>query len=835
MVSESGNSLDITFSKGLQLAFSPVMVKLLRTLLQPSPSFADIASYLQMDTLLTAKVLHIVNTSSYGFKEKVTDLERAVINIGVNELFKLVLALSLQKKLNPAYERSPRVIFGDWRLTFWAALAAEAIAGRLCPQERQEAYLVGMLKDLPLFLAFCQKDVPPFLQQERYATLPAEGQFAEELVNWGQSHQEMARDIFLFWGFSDAMAEAAAVHHDYANVSAYPPIAQSVIYATRWAELLHAPQADLPALFLFEMNLASEFGISSNEMMAFRGDCAGRFNRLLDQLNIRQTDQAVRIHDQSLTQLQSHYFLALGTLGRDIPETAQGLAALLQRQLRLIWNIKDWDLRIDLTGAGEKNVFRCRGDHGLITDISERKVPPPKEDWLQIPVVCDKRDFGTLLVPPHLSRHEEESSLPMFMSMVALLLEEHHSLMAKRGNSADFENLPFVMARLDKEGRLKQASGAFLDVFKLEEVPVGMPASDLLRRHLDIDLPPLEDDGNEGKRSGFFLSVPEGHFPGTPLYVSRVCLTDGKDDSCLFIGDVTRMNSLQALALAHQGLLGALFETLNEQVCLLDGEGRIVWTDESCRELLGRNIFNLSKPEAAFQNAKSGSAGQWNKSFLTSLVNSTKVQAMLTLSGALVPYMLIFSPLESKTERQYLLILHLSPVAQTQHIPGEQQKQPPPAKGKDSLTDLYGYSQFHMLLKYTTEQAKKQQCDTGIIFCDIEGLHKFNALHGCQKGDTMLRRVAGCLAENCRPGQDHACRYGSDKFAVVVHRATKDLLENFAAGIQQQVQQRCGDDIVLNIGLVLAAPEDTPKARLDAARRASELAASEPGRIAWAE
>lgn len=833
-MTESGNSLDIAFDRGLQLAFPPVTLKLLKALLQPSPSFSDIANYLQMDALLTAKVLHVVNTASYGFKEKITDLERAVIIIGTNELFKLVLALTLQKKLNPVHHRSPEVVFGDWRLTFWSALAAEAIAGRLCPLARKEAYIVGALKDLPLFLAFCQKDIPPFLRHERYATLPGEGQFADEMVNWGQSHPEMSKDIFEYWGFSEDMAQAVAVHHDYENVSAYPPLVQSVIYATRWSELLHAPEADMPGLFVFEMNMASELGLTSNEMMVFRGDCAERFNLLLEQLEIRQHDPALRLHDKSLGELQNHYFLALGTLGRSLPESPHALASILQKQLCLTWNIKDWDFSISLTGSEDKHLFRCRGDHGLITDISSRKVPPPQGDWLKIPMACQKRDFGTLFVPPYIQRQtEDQSSLPMYMSMLALLLEERYSEQAKRSKTASFGNLPFVMARLDKEGRIKEASDAFLDVFKLDAVPEGTSAADLLLRHLDLDLPPLEADTDDGRRSGFFISVPEGHFPGTPLYISRVSTPENRDESCLFIGDVTRMNSQQALAMAHQGLLGALFETLNEQVCLLDAEGRIVWTDESCRELMGRNIFNLSKPESSSLHGPSGSAG-WNKSFLASLATSTKTQVMLALGGTLVPYTLIFSPLEGKADRQYLLMLHLSPPQASGPVKQEPQKMQA-VRAKDSLTDLYGYSQFHMLLKYTIEQTRKQNCDAGIVFCDIEGLHKFNALHGCQKGDIMLRRVAGSLAENCRPGQDHACRYGSDKFAVVIHRASRDLLDSLASDIHNQVKERCGNELFLNIGLVLVSPEDTPKVRLDAARRASEIAASKAERTAWAD
>ncbi len=89
--------LDEAFDKGLQNAFPPVIVQLLKALLEPEPSFDTIARYLEMDALLAGKALHIVNTSTYDFSEKFTSLRRAAIAIETTNLFKLVISLPLQK------------------------------------------------------------------------------------------------------------------------------------------------------------------------------------------------------------------------------------------------------------------------------------------------------------------------------------------------------------------------------------------------------------------------------------------------------------------------------------------------------------------------------------------------------------------------------------------------------------------------------------------------------------------------------------------------------------------------------------------------------------------
>ena len=223
MVSNKETSLDTAFNKSLQLAFPPVMVQLLQALLDPTPSFASIAAFLNMDPMLTSTVLHIANSSSYGFSQKITDIQRAAIAIGTGDLFRLVISLALQKKLHPAGKRDPSNLFGDWRLTLWSAIAADAIAERLCPAQRQEAYLAGILKDLPLFLAFCRDEVPPFLEEPHLVTLPTPKQFADELTFWGHTHADLAYDVFQYWGFPDDVAEAVRSHHDMAGVESHPP------------------------------------------------------------------------------------------------------------------------------------------------------------------------------------------------------------------------------------------------------------------------------------------------------------------------------------------------------------------------------------------------------------------------------------------------------------------------------------------------------------------------------------------------------------------------------------------------------------------------------------
>lgn len=825
MTVEHAQSLDMAFDKGLQLAFPPVMVRLLKALLEPEPSFSEIAGYLEMDPMLAAKVLHIVNTTGYGFSEKFTSLHRAAIAIGTADLFKLIISLSLQKKLYSESQRDPKLILGDWRLTLWSAQTAEAIAAILCPKFKQVAYLGGMLKDLPLFLAFCRHDIPPFLQGPRLATLPAAGQSANELAYWGSDHAELAHDILVFWGFPAELAEAVRAHHEYSGGPGGRPLTKSLAYATRWAELLLAPDGDPGQLVAFELALAAELGLDLKAMEEFRAACWDKFNLLTSQLELKAQGADTRLHEQSLANIQSYYFLALGALGDISPQSTKTVAVTLQRQLRLFWGVNTWELQILLPGATTARLFRCESGTVRTKEQDDSASPSVPQRWVRYAIASSDNDYGYLAIPPG-EGGEGESTLPMFVHMLAMCLDENRKRSTGAALRSRFASIPFLAARLDVEGRIREASDSFLDALGLQETPLGRRAEELLKEHLGMSQTQYDAAAKPGEPArGTLLSVPEGRFPGTPVYLSRCLLPGRRGESVLLLGDVTHLGALQALALGHPDFMSALFEGIRERICLLDEEGDVIWAGTGVQPMLEKNIFSLFTPE-------SPAPERWDAGLLAYLSDPLRVRA--TRNGQEEPgsYELLFSPLVGRVHRQFLLILNNE--TEREAMAGESVSQGG-AKSRDPLTGLYGYTQFHALLAHFSDLSAKDNSQVGVLFCDIEDLHGINEKYGYQKGDAALRGVAGVLAAAVRPGQDHPCRYSSDKFAVLVNRATEHLMNGMAGQIQLQAAAIHDVPVRLNIGIALMEPAREPKHGLDAAREACKKAARTETRILWAE
>jgi diguanylate cyclase (GGDEF)-like protein len=416
-----------------------------------------------------------------------------------------------------------------------------------------------------------------------------------------------------------------------------------------------------------------------------------------------------------------------------------------------------------------------------------------------------------------------KSTMPLFVHMLGMCLEEHSRRLAHLPVNSSMEGLPFIVAKLDREGRIQDASSAFLDTFGLPELPVGLPVADLLEEQIGLSKDRLNaETGALG--TGTIISVPEGRFPGTPLYLSRSICESASNSSCLLVGDVLQLSPLQSLALAHPGILEALFAGISEQICLLSEEGVVLWADSTSQELKGRNIFSITKPESSFSDA-------WDPSFLAGLSHSAALHGLLTYNDTETHCSLYFSLLGSSTLRRYLMVIR-GMVGDTALMDTANSL---PNNQRDTLTGLYGYSQFHMLLRQQAALGKTQKSSLGILFCEIVSLREVNMRHGIHKGDMVLRQLAESIVASCRPGQDHPCRYGSDKFAVVVSKATGVLMESLAGNIRRQIEKRLNTLVRITIGLVLIHPNESPRAKLSQAKKAARQVASTEQDFCWAD
>ncbi|TVR95413.1 MAG: GGDEF domain-containing protein [Rhodospirillales bacterium] len=131
----------------------------------------------------------------------------------------------------------------------------------------------------------------------------------------------------------------------------------------------------------------------------------------------------------------------------------------------------------------------------------------------------------------------------------------------------------------------------------------------------------------------------------------------------------------------------------------------------------------------------------------------------------------------------------------------------------DALTGLANRKLFDSLLRQSVLDSIESREPLALLFVDVDHFKRFNDTYGHAVGDQVLRLLARMLQRNIR-GQDSACRFGGEEFAVILPQTDLDNAVKVAEAIRKQVagksivQRKSGDrlgQITVSIGVAVLA------------------------------
>jgi diguanylate cyclase (GGDEF)-like protein len=106
----------------------------------------------------------------------------------------------------------------------------------------------------------------------------------------------------------------------------------------------------------------------------------------------------------------------------------------------------------------------------------------------------------------------------------------------------------------------------------------------------------------------------------------------------------------------------------------------------------------------------------------------------------------------------------------------------------DALTGLFNRRYMEESLEREFSRASRNKTSLAIVMMDLDHFKRFNDTFGHQAGDTLLRSFGDLLKRNTR-GQDIACRYGGEEFALVLTDTTLTGALQRSEILRQQVKQ----------------------------------------------
>src|SRR5436190_15577125 len=117
-------------------------------ILNPRTSAKEVAQVIASDPALTSKVLRVVNSSFYGFPNRITTVTHAIVILGFNTIKSIVLSSTIfdvfRRNVKPGdFDRTQ-----FWKHSIGCGSAAKAIGRRLNYPMLEELFIAGLLHDV---------------------------------------------------------------------------------------------------------------------------------------------------------------------------------------------------------------------------------------------------------------------------------------------------------------------------------------------------------------------------------------------------------------------------------------------------------------------------------------------------------------------------------------------------------------------------------------------------------------------------------------------------------------------------------------------------------------
>ncbi|RNC69883.1 MAG: HDOD domain-containing protein [Desulfuromonadales bacterium] len=172
----------------------------------------EMAQLVSSDQILSARVLRLVNSPSYGFY-RVSTISNALILLGVNVIKSLALSSSI-------FEIMEKTTVGLWEHSLGAGVAANIIARHLKLPEVEEISTAALLHDIGkvIIKEKCPDDhelITVLMNQEGLTMLEAERRVIET------DHAEVGEWLVRSWYLPDKLSEPVACHHHVARAEAH--------------------------------------------------------------------------------------------------------------------------------------------------------------------------------------------------------------------------------------------------------------------------------------------------------------------------------------------------------------------------------------------------------------------------------------------------------------------------------------------------------------------------------------------------------------------------------------------------------------------------------------
>ncbi|MEW5691896.1 MAG: HDOD domain-containing protein [Candidatus Hydrogenedentota bacterium] len=181
----------------------------------PATDARQVSKVIQMDPVLTGRVLRLLNSAYFALPEKISSVTRAIVMLGLNTVKNLALSTSILTNFPPPEVKTNFDTNLFWEHSVGSGVASKLLANKLGMDRNalEEFFVAGLLHDTGklVFNQFLSKEFSMVLKLVEEKALSISE--AETMVI-GMTHSEAGKLLGEKWNLPNPILDVIRYHHD---------------------------------------------------------------------------------------------------------------------------------------------------------------------------------------------------------------------------------------------------------------------------------------------------------------------------------------------------------------------------------------------------------------------------------------------------------------------------------------------------------------------------------------------------------------------------------------------------------------------------------------------
>jgi putative nucleotidyltransferase with HDIG domain len=197
-------------------------------------AFRDLADVIKYDQAITSKVISIANSAYYSRGIEIFSLQRAMLNIGFEEVKSIVMGLLFaENTLKKIWKLKEEDLLALWKHSVHVASAARLLSEKTVTEDPQKVYTISLLHDIGKIIFY--------IGAPNYGTVVREAQARGKELDivereiFGIDHQEIGYVISVKWRFPEEFSYVIRNHHGDTGDARFGSLLKLVRTANRFA------------------------------------------------------------------------------------------------------------------------------------------------------------------------------------------------------------------------------------------------------------------------------------------------------------------------------------------------------------------------------------------------------------------------------------------------------------------------------------------------------------------------------------------------------------------------------------------------------------------------